>query len=78
VREIITLINTQNIPVVFTEAFLDPKIAEMIAKETNAGVMTLVPVENLSAIERKNGETYFSLMKKNLYALYAALTEGGL
>ncbi|MGB7595726.1 MAG: metal ABC transporter substrate-binding protein [Erysipelotrichaceae bacterium] len=78
VREIITLINTQHIPVVFSEAFLDPKIAEAIAKETSASVMTLVPVENLSAVERKNGETYFSLMKKNLYALYTALTEGSL
>jgi zinc transport system substrate-binding protein len=75
VREIITLINAQNIPVVFTEAFLDPKIAEAIAKETKAGVMTLVPVENLSVLERKNGENYFSLMKKNLYALQVALTE---
>lgn len=78
IREIINLINTQHIPVVFSEEFLDPKIAEAIAKETNASVMTLVPVENLSAEERKNGETYFSLMKKNLYALYAALTEGSL
>lgn len=75
VKEIINLINTQNIPVVFTEEFLDPKIAEAIAKETRAAILTLVPVENLSASERKNGETYFSLMKKNLYALYTALME---
>jgi len=78
VKEIITLINTQRIPIVFTEEYLDPKIAEAIAKETNAGIMTLVPVENLSALERENGETYFSMMKKNLYALYVALTEASL
>jgi zinc transport system substrate-binding protein len=78
VKEIINLINTQRIPVVFTEAFLDPKIAEAIAKETQASIMTLVPVENLSVTERKNGENYFSLMKKNLYALYIALTEASL
>ncbi len=75
VREIINLINTQRIPVVFSEAFLDPKIAEAIAKETSATVMTLVPVENLSTQERNDGENYFSLMKKNLYALFSALTE---
>jgi len=75
IKEIITMINTQNIPVVFTEEFLDPKIAEAIAKETNATIRTLVPVENLSASDRKNGENYFSLMKKNLNELYIALTE---
>ncbi|TFG83667.1 MAG: ABC transporter substrate-binding protein [Erysipelotrichales bacterium] len=78
VKEVINLINKEHIPVIFTEAFLDPKIAEAIAKETSARVMTLVPIENLSSQERNEGENYFSLMKKNLYALVAALTEESL
>jgi zinc transport system substrate-binding protein len=75
VKEIINLVNAQNIPVVFTEEFLDPKIAEAIAKDTHASILTLVPVENLSALQRKEGENYFSLMRKNLDALHLALTE---
>lgn len=78
VKEIINLINTQHIPIVFSEAFLDPKIAEAIAKETQASIMIMGPIENLSVVERQKGETYFTQMTKNLYALLSALSEANL
>jgi len=74
-KEIIDLIKTQKIPVVFTEALIDPKIAQTIVQATGAEILTLDPIESLSSEQRAAGEDYFSVMEANLDALEIALTK---
>lgn len=72
-KEIIDLVNKEKIPVIFSEENLDPKIAEAIANETQATIMSLNPIESLSEEDIQAGESYFSLMEKNLDGLKIAL-----
>ena len=50
-----------------------PKVAEIIQKEINAEPLYLHNLESLTKEDRKNGEDYFSLMRKNLETLDKAL-----
>lgn len=60
-------------PVVLEIERSNGRIAHTVAKPCGAKVMTLHSIHNLSPEEIKNGETYLSLMKKNLEVLKRAL-----
>lgn len=66
-------VNQQNIPVVFTIEMSNGKIADSICDATNAKKLTLHSCHNLSADEFENGETYISLMQKNIQNIREAL-----
>ena len=51
---------------IFHEELIQPKIAKIIAGETGATLLLLHGVHNVSKDELQRGETYLSLMKKNL------------
>lgn len=70
---IIDKINKDNIPVIFYEELIDPKIARAVSLETGAKMLLLHSCHNVSAKELENGETYVSLMTQNYHNLKEAL-----
>lgn len=71
--EVIALIERQGIRHVFVETSASAKIAETLAREIQAGTLTLHPLASLTARELQDKEDYFSLMRKNLENLKTAL-----
>ena len=62
--EIIDAMRQDEIPVIYFEELSTPRAAEMIAKETGAKMLLFHSCHNISSAE--SGETYLSLMQKNL------------
>jgi zinc transport system substrate-binding protein len=58
---------------VFSEKLLSPRLAETVARETGAKDAVLDPLEGLTPSETARGDTYFTLMRRNLAALRRAL-----
>lgn len=71
--KIIDKINDENIPVIFYEELIDPKIARAVSLETGAKMLLLHSCHNVSSDELKRGETYLSLMRQNYNNLKEAL-----
>ncbi len=69
--ELIQKIRTENIPAVYYEEMSTPRIASLLAEETGAKMLLLHSCHNISAEEK--GETYLSLMRKNLENLKIGL-----
>jgi len=63
------------VKVIFFESLVNPKVAEVLAKEVGAQTLPLNPIEGLTEEESKKGETYLSLMRKNLQQLLMALND---
>ena len=68
--EITKLVRKEKITTIFTEELVSPAIANTIAKETGATTATLDPIEGLS--DATKGQTYLTLMRKNLETLRKA------
>lgn len=66
-------IKSYRIPVVFKVDLSSGTVAASISEETGARVDTLYSCHVISADDLENGETYISLMTRNLNALKAAL-----
>lgn len=66
VKEIVDTINKQQLNGVFCQELNQGRIAETISEETGVPVYTLHTCHNLSKKEFEQGETYISLMKKNV------------
>jgi zinc transport system substrate-binding protein len=58
---------------IFTEELVSPRVAETLAREAGVTTAVLNPLEGLTAEERSAGETYVSVMDRNLQILRAAL-----
>jgi zinc transport system substrate-binding protein len=63
----------ERIPVVFKCDLSAGKLADTIAEATGAKVLTLYSAHTLSKLDFEAGETYLSLMERNLEALKEAL-----
>jgi zinc transport system substrate-binding protein len=72
-EKIIQMANEKQIKYILFEQNVTPKVAEIIQKEINAEPLYLHNLESLTKEDRKNGEDYFSLMRKNLETLDKAL-----
>jgi zinc transport system substrate-binding protein len=59
--------------VIYSESLVNPRVAEVIAREVGASVAVLNPIEGLTPGEQRRGENYFTLMEANLKALAAGL-----
>ena len=70
---LIDKVKADKIPVVFTIELSNGNIAKTIANSTGAKVLTFYTCHNISENDFENGETYLSLMKKNLVTLKEAL-----
>jgi zinc transport system substrate-binding protein len=58
---------------VFFETLVSPRLAETVARDADADVAVLNPLEGLTEAEAAGGEDYFSIMRANLAALRKAL-----
>lgn len=73
VAQIIDFARQHAVKVIFFEELVSPKVAQSIAAQVGAQINVLSPVEGLTDAEAKAGDDYFSVMRKNLEALKAAL-----
>ncbi|OQB22777.1 MAG: High-affinity zinc uptake system binding-protein ZnuA precursor [Firmicutes bacterium ADurb.Bin182] len=73
VAELIDEMKKTGASVVFYEELADPKIARTIAEATGTDMLLLHSCHNLSREEFESGESYLSLMERNLEHLQKAL-----
>lgn len=74
-RDLVTLVEqvrSEKLPYVFTEELVSPKIAETLASETGAGILSLNAGGNVSRDQLFGGVTFLDIMSQNL----ASLREG--
>lgn len=70
---IINFVKAHKVNAIFSEALVNPKLANAIAGETGAQVYLLNPVEGLTEEQMEAGENYLSIMTQNLTVLREAL-----
>ena len=70
---LINKVKEENIPVVYKVDLSTGNVAYSICESTSAKVLTLYSCHVISASDLENGETYISLMNRNLQNLKAAL-----
>lgn len=73
VAMLIDKVKEENIPVVLKIELSSDSIASTVGKETGAKVMTFYSCHNISKEDFNKGETYLSLMQKNVETLKTAL-----
>ena len=66
-------VRRQKITTIFYESLVSPKFADTIARETGATTAVLDPIEGLTPAEQANGDSYLTIMERNLAALRTAL-----
>ncbi|KGR87746.1 metal ABC transporter solute-binding protein, Zn/Mn family [Lysinibacillus odysseyi] len=71
--KIVDLAKAENIQYIFFEQNVSSSLTEVIQKEVGAKAMTLHNLSVLTPQDIANGETYFTLMRKNMEALKTAL-----
>lgn len=72
-KYLIDRVEEENIPVIYTVDLSSRKIAEAVAESTGAEVETLWSMQTVSRADFDAGETYVSLMTRNLQALRKGL-----
>lgn len=75
VYELIDYINDKNISVVYFEELVDPKLANMIASETNTETLMLHAAHNVSKEELRKEVSYIDIMYQNLDNLKRGLND---
>ena len=73
-KYLIDKVNEEHIPVVYTIELSSQKIAEAISDATGARVLTFQSCQQLSREDWEKGETYVSLMRRNVEALKEGLS----
>ena len=73
---LINRVKEENIPVVLKMELSSDNIAKAIAEATGTKVKVFYSCHNLTAEQFQNGETYLSLMEKNVETLREALSDG--
>lgn len=71
---LINKIKDENIPVIFKIELSNDNIAFAVSEETGAKILTFYSCHNVSKADFENGETYISLMNKNIDALKEAFS----
>ncbi len=66
IGRLIKIVRETGSRVIFHEELIQPKVAKIIAEETGGRLLLLHGVHNVSKKELKRGETYLSLMQKNV------------
>ena len=73
IAEFVDFVKDNDIKVIFSEELVDPRLAEVIAEETNAQVMLFSPLEALTSDEIGTNISYIDKMEQNLDSLVVAL-----
>jgi zinc transport system substrate-binding protein len=66
-------VKQNHVPYIFFEELVSPELAETLASEAGVATLELNPVEGLTPEQEQAGDTYFSLMERNLSNLQKAL-----
>lgn len=72
-KYLIDKVAEEGIPVVYTVDLDSQKIAEVVAESTGAGIDTLYSLQTVSRADFDAGETYITMMERNLKALQRGL-----
>jgi zinc transport system substrate-binding protein len=72
-RDLIALVRREHVTTVFFERLVSPRLAETVARDAGAKAAVLDPIEGLTPDEQEHGDTYLTLMRKNLQELRSAL-----
>ena len=72
-KYLIDKVAEEGIPVVYTVDLDSQKIAEVVAESTGAGIDTLYSLQTVSRADFDAGETYVTMMERNLKALQRGL-----
>lgn len=70
------VVKSEQIPVVLYIELSEGNIAKTIANETNTEALQIQTLHNISETDFNNGETYVSLMRRNIDVLKKALNRG--
>ena len=73
VANLMKKVQEEQIPVVFYEELVDPKVARSISEDTGAKLLLLHSCHNVSKEEFEAGAAYLELMQKNVENLRIAL-----
>ena len=73
IAKLIDYVKNNNIPVVFINELSNTAIAEQIAKETGAEMLTFYSCHKVSKDDFENGKTYIDIMSRNIENLKTAL-----
>jgi zinc transport system substrate-binding protein len=65
-RAVVREARARGATVIYFETLVSPRVAETIAREVRAKTAVLNPIEGLTADERAQGATYFTVMDANL------------
>ena len=71
--ELIETVKSENIPIVFKIELSNGQVADSIAEASGARVETFYTCHTVSKDDFENGETYLSLMEKNIPLVKEAL-----
>ncbi|MGA2781055.1 MAG: zinc ABC transporter substrate-binding protein [Smithella sp.] len=66
-------VKKERAPCIYYEEMINPRLGQMIARETGAGLLKLNNGHDVSKADIKSGETFISLMEKNLTNLKKGL-----
>jgi len=66
------LVRDEGITTVFTEELVSPQVAEVLARDAGVRTDVLSPIESLTPEQRRAGEDYVSLMRRNLERIRTA------
>ncbi|MEO6790380.1 MAG: metal ABC transporter substrate-binding protein [Ornithinibacter sp.] len=66
-RTLTAFVREHDVSTIYTEALVDPAVAETVARETGAGVAVLDPLEGLT--DASAGRNYLEVMRANLATL---------
>jgi len=70
---VIQIVHRTHATTVFFETLVSPRLADTVAREVGARTAVLDPIEGLTPADKKNGDNYLTLMRRNLAALRKAL-----
>ena len=73
IAKLIDYVKAENIPVVFINELSNTAIADQIAKETGAEVLTFYSCHKVSKDDFESGKTYIDIMSRNIENLKTAL-----
>jgi zinc transport system substrate-binding protein len=68
-----SLVRRTGTTTIFTEELVSPRVADALAREAGVRTAVLNPLEGLSASERRAGDDYVSVMRRNVATLASAL-----
>jgi zinc transport system substrate-binding protein len=71
--DLTALVRREGVTTIFTEELVSPRVAETLAREAGVKTAVLNPLEGLTSAEQARGETYVSVMGRNLATLRTAL-----